>query len=119
MWKTAGCFAIVTCVMPKVRKVIGTAALLVVLTLIALIACESIARFFMDPVDYLKPPLVYDDVLGHRIEPGSGGHDEWGYRNKNVPESSDIVAIGDSQTYGIGATSTDAWPAVLAEFTGR
>jgi lysophospholipase L1-like esterase len=105
--------------MPKARNVIGTTALLFVSTAIALVACEFVARFFLDPVDYLKPPLVDDDVLGHRIEPGSGGHDEWGFRNKNVPESCDIVAIGDSQTYGIGAASTDAWPATLAELTGR
>ena len=37
------------------------------------------------------PPNAYVDV------------DEKGYRNPSVPERADVVAIGDSQTYGLNA----------------
>jgi hypothetical protein len=55
-----------------------------------------------------------DEVLGHQIAAGTGGHDDWGFRNYEVPQKADIVAIGDSQTYGISATFTESWPAHLA-----
>ncbi|HER19672.1 MAG TPA: SGNH/GDSL hydrolase family protein, partial [Chromatiales bacterium] len=83
------------------------------------VVAEFAARIVLDPVDYLKPRLVQDEILHHHIEPGSGGHDEWGFRNPAVPESVDIVAIGDSQTYGVGTTSGDAWPAALSRRIDR
>ena len=52
-------------------------------------------------------------ILDHVIKPGSGGHDAWGFRNKTVPASTNIVAIGDSQTYGASAAAKDSWPSTL------
>lgn len=80
---------------------------------------EFIVRQFFDPVDYLLPDLQDEEFLVHRISPGSGGHDEWGFRNYERPSSVDIVAIGDSQTYGISASSTQSWPAHLARISGQ
>lgn len=94
--------------------------LLFTLTLIILLmVAEGLLRVIYDPVDYLLPIIEEDALLQHRIPPGSGGHDEWGFRNKSVPRSVDIVAIGDSQTYGISAKRTQAWPAVLGKMSGH
>jgi len=88
-------------------------------TVVAVLCAEGICRLVLDPVDYLQPEVIPDDVLHFRIKPHSGGHDAWGFRNRAVPEHADIVAIGDSQTYGCAARSDESWPAQLGELTGR
>lgn len=80
---------------------------------------EGLARIVLDPVDYLGPKLIPDDIIRWRIEPHSGGHDAWGYRNKTVPEKADIVILGDSQTYGANVRSSHTWPAILQRFTNQ
>lgn len=72
-------------------------------------------QFLFDPVDYLAPDRKEDPILKYRIIPGSGGHDEWGFRNKSVPVKTAIVTIGDSQTYGYNATSSNSYPYQLAK----
>lgn len=105
--------------MGRVRNSVANTALLVASTAVALLGGELLSRLALDPVDYLRPRLIPDPVLRHRVEPGSGGHDEWGFRNASVPSAVDIVAIGDSQTYGLSATSHDAWPSQLSRLSGR
>lgn len=87
--------------------------------LLALLVGEFASRWVVEPVDVLRPQLVAHATLGHALEPGSGGHDGWGFRNRAVPVSADIVAIGDSQTYGVSAPARLAWPSILGEMTGR
>lgn len=87
--------------------------------LVALVAGELMARLVLDPVDYLLPQVVPDDVLSYRIEPNSGGHDAWGFRNPRVPRSAQIVCIGDSMTYGEQALASESWPAVLQKLSGK
>jgi lysophospholipase L1-like esterase len=84
------------------------------LTVSCLVA-ELLLRRALDPADFLRPVLVADEVLGFRIQPGSNGHDAWGCRNPAVPRAADVVAIGDSLTYGSTARRDESWPAVLAE----
>ena len=84
-----------------------------------LLIAECISRIVFDPIDFLKPKAVPDEVLRYRIDPGSGAHDSLGYRNKSVPAAADIVAIGDSHTYGISARASESWPSALAEMTGK
>jgi len=98
---------------------LGSIMLVVFSVSIAAVACEMGLRIFIDPVDYLKPDLVTDPVLGVKIVPNSSYHDAWGFRNKKVPDTVDIVAIGDSMTYGYQALARDAWPAVLGRKTGK
>jgi len=86
---------------------------------LALLFCEIGARVVWDRVDYLSPTLVRDDILGIRLPGGSGGHDSWGFRNSSVPVSADIVALGDSHTYGNCAKMNEAWPKVLGQLTGK
>ncbi len=93
--------------------------LLLVTILVSVLLSEFAARQFFDPVDYLLPKLEDDEYLVHRIAPGSGGHDEWGFRNYQRPAGVDIVAIGDSQTYGISVSSNQSWPAQLVTISGK
>jgi hypothetical protein len=64
------------------------------------------------------PMEVVDPVFGSMPNPRLPGHDAWGFRNERVPEQADVVALGDSQTYGTGVRASSAWPAVLAERRG-
>jgi hypothetical protein len=86
---------------------------------LALLLGEGAARLVLEPVDYLMVTPVFDSVLGRRLEPGASGHDQWGFRNREVPRRADVVTIGDSQTYGIGVPRRSSWPAQLSELTGR
>lgn len=40
---------------------------------------EFALHFIVEPVDFLNPTLIDDPITGHRIAPGSGGHDRWGF----------------------------------------
>jgi hypothetical protein len=63
--------------------------------------------------------LVPDAELGHKLQPYSLGHDANGFRNRAVPSQADIVAIGDSLTWGINAKPDENWPSQLARSSGR
>ena len=84
---------------------------------IGALLCEAAARLFLDPADYVSVTTEKDDVLGIRIAGGAPGFDAWGFRNKEVPASADVVAVGDSHTYGNNAKLSEAWPAVAAQDT--
>ncbi len=66
----------------------------------------------------LNEYVVQDEELRVRIQPNAPGHDAWGFRNEVVPERVDIVAIGDSQTWGVNAERRDAWPQTLGRVSG-
>jgi lysophospholipase L1-like esterase len=63
--------------------------------------------------------LIKDPVLGPKLAPFSKGHDANGFRNDTVPAQVDIVALGDSQTWGVNVNRSDAWPQQLAKLSGR
>ena len=93
--------------------------LLSVSLLVCLVFAEAVLRAVVDPVNFLRPVLKDDPMLGHVVIAGSGGHDAWGLRNPEVPETVEIVALGDSQTYGVSAMAFNAWPAWLGRISGR
>ncbi len=94
-------------------------ALVMVLSLaVSLLLSEFVARLLLNPADHLSAGVVPDHVLGITISPDSSGFDTWGFRNKKVPSAAEVVAIGDSHTYGNTAAMEDAWPAVVARQTG-
>ncbi len=101
------------------NKYLKNFLLIIVSVLIALLIAEGAARLVYDPIDFLKPVTQRDEVLRYRIEPGSGAHDDWGFRNRSVPETADIIAIGDSQTYGISAQAQSSWPSQLKGQSGK
>lgn len=61
-----------------------------------------------------EPVRVDDPELEYRVTPGTGGHDARGYRNREALERAGIVALGDSQTWGVNASVDASWPAELA-----
>jgi hypothetical protein len=98
---------------------LGKLTLLALTSLLSLGMLECAARQIIDPVDVLVPVLLEDQVLRWRVEPRSAGHDDWGFRNREVPDKVDVVAIGDSQTYGAGSRARDTWPAWLGRLADR
>jgi len=63
--------------------------------------------------------ILSDPELGVRVAPNSPGHDANGYRNAVARTQADIVALGDSQTWGVNAQAMDAWPQQLEKITNR
>jgi hypothetical protein len=105
----------------KIRPIAMNLALLAVSIAVGLLLCEAGTRLALNASDYLSVEMVRDDVLGAvpAANTKAGGFDAWGFRNRSVPETSDIVAIGDSHTYGNTATMEDSWPYALARLSGR
>jgi hypothetical protein len=104
----------------KFRKYLVNFCVLVVSVGVSLLLAEFAARIFLNPSDYLGVGMVHDDVLGATPDPtAKAGFDAWGFRNPKVPETADIVAVGDSHTFGNTATMEQSWPYVLAKLTGR
>ncbi|GJM24128.1 MAG: hypothetical protein DHS20C16_05430 [Phycisphaerae bacterium] len=60
--------------------------------------------------------LIPDVMLGVRGNPEYPGHDALGFRNAQVYEHPDVVAIGDSQTH---STHDKSWPALYESDTGH
>jgi hypothetical protein len=85
----------------------------------ALLLCELGCRLFLNPADYLSQDPVPDKILGAVLTQHGSGYDAWGFRNRKVPSSVDIVAIGDSHTFGNTAKMDESWPYVLGRVTGR
>ena len=105
----------------RLRKLITNCALFAVSAGFAVLLCEFVARLFLNPADYLSVEMVADQVLGAvpSLDTKASGFDKWGFRNREVPDTAEIVAIGDSHTYGNTATMHDSWPYVLGRLTGR
>lgn len=62
---------------------------------------------------------VPDPELGWRMVPHYPGNDAWGFRNPRVPGRADILALGDSMTYGFAAPADRCWPRELERLSGR
>ena len=78
------------------------------------------ARLVLNPSDYLGVEMVQDDVLGAvPSATAKAGFDAWGFRNREVPKTADIVAVGDSHTFGNTAKMDESWPYVLGHLSGR
>jgi hypothetical protein len=104
----------------KLKKFLINFTVLVVSCACALLLAEFVSRRVLNPEDYLKLDVVSDDILGAVPAPSAmAAFDRWGFRNPKVPETSDIVAVGDSHTYGNTARMVDSWPYVLGRLTGR
>ena len=90
-------------------------------TVFALVLSEAFARVALNASDYLSVEMVQDEVLGAvpSARTKNGGFDAWGFRNRLVPVSADVVAIGDSHTYGNTATMEDSWPYVFGRLSNQ
>ena len=106
----------------KKIKHITFAIITVCISLVFIDLAIHLAAFTFPRVDQATSFLtakIPDSKLGHRPNPAFPGHDEKGFRNPTLPATVDIVALGDSQTYGSGVKSEQAWPRVLESLNGR
>jgi hypothetical protein len=105
----------------KLKQVLINLGVIAVSCAAGLMLCEVGARLILNPADYFSVEMVQDSILGATPSPAikRSGFDAWGFRNRQVPETADIVAIGDSHTYGNTATMEDSWPYVLGRLTGQ
>ncbi|MFQ5636205.1 MAG: SGNH/GDSL hydrolase family protein [Gammaproteobacteria bacterium] len=95
-------------------------AICVGVTLVILEAALQVSAAVSPAADLIlsqKLPVTADDRLGHRPISAHPEHDENGYRNAAVPDTVDIVTLGDSQTYGDNADRESAWPQQLQAIT--
>lgn len=97
----------------KIKNLSINLLLLLFSTSLILLISELVIRSVLEPVDYSRPDAQKDEILGHKIEAYSGNHDAWGFRNLSIPQQANIIAIGDSFTYGQGVPRYYSWPAVL------
>lgn len=95
------------------RERLFAVAIVVASAAIGVALMEGVARLVLNPADFLHAEMIEDPVLGRRIQPLTTGHDALGFRNRAVPDRADIVAIGDSMTYGVSAPREQAWPQQL------
>ena len=105
----------------KIKTPLANAAVLAISVAVSILLGEVFARIVLRPADYLSVDMVHDEILGAvpLTTPGPGRFDAWGYRNRQVPDAADIVAIGDSHTYGNAATMEDSWPYVLGRLSNK
>jgi hypothetical protein len=102
------------------KKFIINVSVMLFSVAISLVLGEFAARLVLNPSDFLSLDTVSDPVMGMVPSPSAlAGFDKWGFRNRTVPATSDIVAVGDSHTYGNTARMTESWPFVLGQLTGR
>ena len=94
----------------SIARRLGTLLLVVVSSALAVLLAEGVLRLALNPADFLYATLIDDPVLGHRIEPLTTGHDALGFRNRETPAQANVVAIGDSFTYGVSAPRDGSWP---------
>ena len=104
----------------QIKKFVLNLLLVSVTVAIGVLLAEFAARLALNSADFLKLEVVSDPILGAVPSPSAmAGFDKWGFRNKTVPRTVDIVAVGDSHTYGNTARMVDAWPYVLAQLSGQ
>jgi|SRR5215813_308293 len=106
--------------MQKLKNLFINTTIFAIAVAIALGLAEIAARQILNPADFMKLEVVPDPVLGGVPSHSSmASFDAWGFRNKKVPETSEIVAVGDSHTYGNTARMVNSWPYVLEKLSGR
>ncbi len=94
--------------MEKIKKNVGNIILLIVSVFIAILVSEISLRIILPKIENEKfsigegdKVLIPDNIISHRLRPTPQfGIDENGFKNKEVLTTYDIVALGDSHTYG-------------------
>ncbi len=95
------------------------ALLLLFAVFLSLASIEGVLRYLNYPVQSLRPENIYDDILLHRLPSDYPGVDKDGFRNLDVKSHADIVAIGDSHTYGFNVDIDNTWPRYISKMTGK
>lgn len=108
---------------PDIRKNFLFPAMTIALVIVFLEMCIRILCLISPPINYVlnESPehetklWIRDPVLLYKPNPDIPDHDKNGWRNSFVPRQADVVALGDSQTYGVGVAREYNWPSRLAQ----
>jgi lysophospholipase L1-like esterase len=102
---------------PVNRKIALFIASLLLSLLIIEVACRFRERIQAREHARRQAIPIADTRLGQRMPPNRPDYDARGFRNRTVPANADIVAIGDSQTWGVNVEREDAWPQDLQKIS--
>ena len=108
-------------ILRKIKQILFATITVIFSIVVIDLALHAVAFGFPQVKDLVSTvsQKIPDKKLGHRPNPAYPGHDQKGFRNSQVPDSADIVALGDSHTYGSGVKSEETWPKVLEMLTGQ
>lgn len=103
------------------RKLSQRIAASLVLIAILFAGLEAMAKYApaLQSAPAAEPMYLDDPIMGARPNPRYSDHDTSGWRNAEALGQIDIIALGDSQTYGMGADRDHAWPQQLSVDLGR
>lgn len=103
----------------RVRTYIKNIGLLIVSTIFSLLILEVGLRWFTGfPINFASNKIP-DEQLGYRVDPARSDIDNNGFRNPQVLEEADIIALGDSHTFGVNVAPEYSWPQQLAKMTNK
>lgn len=101
-------------------------------SLIFLFLCLVLMEVMVRVATFVSPRIAYeirspwgnrdvveDAVLGYRLSPYFLEADDRGYRNEVFMENADILAVGDSMTYGYTVGMDSSWPEQVSQMTGQ
>ena len=103
----------------RLKRLLVPALLIVASTAVGLSLAEAALRTALEPGDFIHPEVLDDPVLGVLIKPHETSHDALGFRNEKPPPKGAVIALGDSQTYGMSAPRNGSWPAQLGALLGE
>lgn len=100
------------------RTILVNSGLMFLALVVALLASEGVLAVLGLPHVPLSLEAVYDERLLYRMPSTYPGIDEHGFRNSPGIDEVDVVAMGDSHTYGFNVSSDKSWPAQFGEIVG-
>lgn len=92
--------------------------LLITSVIVSLSILEIGLRIFTPfPISWVSNKIKHEQ-LGYVMDPKLAGIDKSGFRNEGQ-ETADIIAIGDSFTFGTNVDSDHSWPKVLGQMLNK
>ena len=86
---------------------------------VMLLVAEGLLRLLTHFPVNTSSNMVPHPQLGYVLDSRLSDVDDNGFRNPQVPETADIIAIGDSHTQGINVDSDTSWPQLLGGQSGQ
>ncbi len=107
----------------SVRKIVFTVILIFLLGCLTEVLLQILVRV-NSTIGYLLSNCTVelhfpDEKFGFVLNPEYPGIDSNGFRNSKSLKSADIVAMGDSFTYGVGVSGRQSWPSQLQRISGQ
>ncbi|MDQ7025174.1 MAG: hypothetical protein Q9P44_06405 [Anaerolineae bacterium] len=102
----------------RLDSILFNLSLMILSLAVLIILLELAAPWLQRTLPVPQSMTLPDPLLGSRYRPNFSGHDARGWRNPSALETANIVAIGDSQTWGVNAAVDETWSAGLSDLTG-